>query len=250
LSQKSLGLIETYGLVVGIEAADAAVKSANVQLVGYEFARGSGMTTIKVEGDVGAVNAAISAASAAALKLGGVASAKVIPRPSAGIEMMIRNDDTVGYNPPAPTPDPTPTPPKEDKAKSMEQPEAPVAKKDEKVSKQKNKSSSKKKKKAAKAAEIKRADIPKPTSEKKEEQMKAPDTPKAPAAADTSVKSDADKKDQKALDTRPGTSLTVEKKETKTLEVTPKPETQKPPEKPDGKPSGSDITKKPDADKK
>ena len=46
----SLGLIETVGLVAAVEAADAAVKSANVTLVGYELARGSGMATVKVEG--------------------------------------------------------------------------------------------------------------------------------------------------------------------------------------------------------
>ena len=51
MSQRSLGLIETFGLLPAVEAADAAVKSANVDLVGYEFAKGSGMTVVKVEGD-------------------------------------------------------------------------------------------------------------------------------------------------------------------------------------------------------
>ena len=63
MSQRSLGLIETYGLLPAVEAADAAIKSANVELIGYEFAKGSGMTVVKVEGDVGAVKAAIAAAS-------------------------------------------------------------------------------------------------------------------------------------------------------------------------------------------
>ncbi|WP_207710528.1 BMC domain-containing protein [Aminipila butyrica] len=97
---KSLGLIETLGLTVGIAAADAAVKSANVDLVGYELAKGSGRTVIKVEGDVGAVKAAIEAAKAAALQVGGVAATKVIARPSEGLETMIRNGDTVGYTAP------------------------------------------------------------------------------------------------------------------------------------------------------
>lgn len=113
MSQKSLGLIETYGLLAGVEAADAAVKSANVELVGYELSKGSGMTTIKVEGDVGAVKAAIQAAQAAAEKVGRVAAVRVIARPAAGIEMLVRNGDTVGYQPPAPEPPTPPAPPVE-----------------------------------------------------------------------------------------------------------------------------------------
>ena len=94
MSQRSLGLIETYGLLPAVEAADAAVKSDNVELIGYEFAKGSGMTVVKVEGDVGAVKAAIAAASVAASKVGRVAATRVIPRPAAGLEMMVRNGDT------------------------------------------------------------------------------------------------------------------------------------------------------------
>lgn len=110
MSQKSLGLIETYGLLAGVEAADAAVKSANVELVGYELSKGSGMTTIKVEGDVGAVKAAIQAAQVAAEKVGRVAAVRVIARPAAGIEMLVRNGDTVGYQPPEPPAPPAPEP--------------------------------------------------------------------------------------------------------------------------------------------
>lgn len=110
MSQRSLGLIETYGLLPAVEAADAAVKSANVELIGYEFAKGSGMTVVKVEGDVGAVKAAIAAASVAASKVGRVAATRVIPRPAAGLEMMVRNGDTKGYTPPEP---PAPTSPDE-----------------------------------------------------------------------------------------------------------------------------------------
>lgn len=95
--QKSLGLIETIGLTAGITAADAAVKSANVTLVGYELAKGSGRTVIKVEGDVGAVKAAVEAACAAALQVGKIAGTKVIARPSESLESLIRNRDTVGY---------------------------------------------------------------------------------------------------------------------------------------------------------
>ncbi|MEA4988803.1 MAG: BMC domain-containing protein [Anaerovorax sp.] len=95
---KSLGLIETIGLAAAITAADAAVKSANVTLVGYELVKGSGRTVIKVEGDVGAVKAAIEAASAATLTVGRVAATKVIARPSDYLETMIRNQQTVGYH--------------------------------------------------------------------------------------------------------------------------------------------------------
>lgn len=115
MSQKSLGLIETYGLLAGVEAADAAVKSANVELVGYELSKGSGMTTIKVEGDVGAVKAAIQAAQVAAQKVGRVAAVRVIARPAAGIEMLVRNGDTVGYQPPEPPEPPAPPEPPEPK---------------------------------------------------------------------------------------------------------------------------------------
>lgn len=110
MSQRSLGLIETYGLLPAVEAADAAMKSANVELVGYEFAKGSGMTVVKVEGDVGAVKAAIAAASMAASKVGRVAATRVIPRPATGLEAMVRNGDTKGYTPPEP---PAPTSPDE-----------------------------------------------------------------------------------------------------------------------------------------
>ena len=110
MSQRSLGLIETYGLLPAVEAADAAVKSANVDLVGYEFAKGSGMTVVKVEGDVGAVKAAIAAASVAASKVGRVAATRVIPRPATGLNAMVRNGDTKGYTPPEP---PAPTSPDE-----------------------------------------------------------------------------------------------------------------------------------------
>ena len=110
MSQRSLGLIETFGLLPAVEAADAAVKSANVDLVGYEFAKGSGMTVVKVEGDVGAVKAAIAAASMAASKVGKVAATRVIPRPATGLEVMVRNGDTKGYTPPEP---PAPTSPDE-----------------------------------------------------------------------------------------------------------------------------------------
>lgn len=88
--KKALGIIETYGLISAIEAADTAVKAANVELIGYELARGGGLTTVKVLGDVGGVKAAMSAANASASKVGKVVSTHVIPRPHDEIEIFMK----------------------------------------------------------------------------------------------------------------------------------------------------------------
>ncbi|HHU9384961.1 TPA: propanediol utilization system shell hexameric protein GrpH [Escherichia coli] len=80
MQQEALGMVETKGLVSAIEAADTMVKSANVTLVGYEKI-GSGLVTVMVRGDVGAVKAATDAGSAAASKVGELVSVHVIPRP-------------------------------------------------------------------------------------------------------------------------------------------------------------------------
>ncbi|MCD9454107.1 propanediol utilization microcompartment protein PduJ [Klebsiella pneumoniae] len=84
----ALGLVETKGLVGAIEAADAMVKSANVQLIGYEKI-GSGLITVMVRGDVGAVKAAVDAGSAAASVVGEVKSSHVIPRPPSDVEAIL-----------------------------------------------------------------------------------------------------------------------------------------------------------------
>lgn len=76
---EALGFIETYGMVCAIEGADAAVKAANVTLVGCKRVK-SGIITIIVKGDVGAVKAAIDAGCCAAKKVGQVLSSHVIPR--------------------------------------------------------------------------------------------------------------------------------------------------------------------------
>lgn len=80
MAGEALGLIETRGLVGAIEAADAMVKAANVELVGKEQI-GGGYVTIMVRGDVGAVKAATDAGAAAARKVGELLSVHVIPRP-------------------------------------------------------------------------------------------------------------------------------------------------------------------------
>lgn len=80
MAGEALGLIETRGLVGAIEAADAMVKAANVDLVGKEQI-GGGFVTVLVRGDVGAVKAATDAGAAAARKVGELLSVHVIPRP-------------------------------------------------------------------------------------------------------------------------------------------------------------------------
>lgn len=88
MTKEALGLVETKGLVGAIEAADAMVKSANVILVGYEKI-GSGLVTVMVRGDVGAVKAATEAGAAAANKVGNVVSTHVIPRPHTDVEKIL-----------------------------------------------------------------------------------------------------------------------------------------------------------------
>lgn len=95
MSQLSLGIIEAIGLSTAIQVADICVKSANVNLIGYEFTKGAGMTVVKIEGNVGAVKAAVDAALASTDK---IAFSKIIARPNKEIETLIRNDETVGFN--------------------------------------------------------------------------------------------------------------------------------------------------------
>ena len=78
--QNAIGMIETRGLVGSIEAADAMVKAANVTLIGEERI-GGGLVTVIIEGDVGAVKAAVDAGAAAAKRVGELISVHVIPRP-------------------------------------------------------------------------------------------------------------------------------------------------------------------------
>lgn len=84
----ALGLIETKGLVGAIEAADAMTKSANVELVGYEKI-GSGLVTVMVRGDVGAVKAAVETGADAAGRLGELVATHVIPRPHNDVEKIL-----------------------------------------------------------------------------------------------------------------------------------------------------------------
>lgn len=85
---EALGMIETRGLTASIEAADAMTKAANVQLVGTEKI-GSGLVSVIVRGDVGAVKAAVEAGAAAASKLGELVAKHVIPRPHNDVEKIL-----------------------------------------------------------------------------------------------------------------------------------------------------------------
>ena len=89
---EALGMIETRGLVAAIEAADAMVKAANVTLIGTEKI-GSGLVSVMVRGDVGAVKAATEAGSNAAQNLGEIIAVHVIPRPHSDVEKILPSLD-------------------------------------------------------------------------------------------------------------------------------------------------------------
>ena len=86
--KEALGMIETRGLIGAVEAADAMVKAANVTLIGTERI-GSGLVTVMVRGDVGAVKAATEAGAEAGARLGELVSEHVIPRPHGDVEKIL-----------------------------------------------------------------------------------------------------------------------------------------------------------------
>jgi ethanolamine utilization protein EutM len=95
---EALGMVETKGFVGAVEAADAMVKAANVQLLGKEYI-GAGYVTIFVRGDVGAVKAATDAGAAAARRVGELISVHVIPRPHAEVERVLPVNGRTGLSP-------------------------------------------------------------------------------------------------------------------------------------------------------
>ncbi len=95
MNMEALGMVETKGFVGAVEAADAMVKAANVQLTGKEYI-GAGYVTVFVRGDVGAVKAATDAGAAAARRVGELVSVHVIPRPHIEVERVIPQN---GYRP-------------------------------------------------------------------------------------------------------------------------------------------------------
>ncbi|MBE5890128.1 MAG: BMC domain-containing protein [Lachnospiraceae bacterium] len=88
MAQEALGMIETRGLTAAIEAADAMTKAAEVVLVGTEKI-GSGLVTVMVRGDVGAVKASVEAGAQNAQRLGELVAQHVIPRPHSDVEKIL-----------------------------------------------------------------------------------------------------------------------------------------------------------------
>lgn len=88
MAQEALGMVETRGLVAAIEAADSMLKAANVTLVGTEKI-GSGLVSVMVRGDVGAVKAAVESGASSASKLGELVATHVIPRPHTDVEKIL-----------------------------------------------------------------------------------------------------------------------------------------------------------------
>ncbi len=85
---QALGMVETKGLVGSVEAADAMVKAANVNLIGKVHV-GGGLVTVMVRGDVGAVKSATDAGAAAASRVGELVSVHVIPRPHEEVYLIL-----------------------------------------------------------------------------------------------------------------------------------------------------------------
>ena len=126
---QALGMIEVYGYLTAVEALDSALKAANVSRLGVEKVRG-GLVTVLVEGDVGAVKAAMDASAAAAERVGTVISVHVIPRPADDVTRMLKG----GKEPEEPTP-PEPEEPSEPEISSepdtLSEPESEAVKAEE-----------------------------------------------------------------------------------------------------------------------
>ena len=88
MAKEALGMIETRGLTAAVEAADAMVKAAEVVLIGTGKI-GSGLVSVMVRGDVGAVKAATEVGAECAAKLGELVAVHVIPRPHADVESIL-----------------------------------------------------------------------------------------------------------------------------------------------------------------
>jgi len=110
MEEQALGMIETFGLVGLIEAADAVAKAAKVIIVDYEQAEG-GLVIIKFRGSVGAVKAALEAGAAAAQRIGKLWATHIIPRPDPQIEFMIERKKGTPPATPVAEPPEKPTPP-------------------------------------------------------------------------------------------------------------------------------------------
>ena len=117
---QALGMIEVYGYLTAVEALDSALKAANVSRLGVEKVRG-GLVTVLVEGDVGAVKAAMDASAAAAERVGTVISVHVIPRPADDVTRMLKG----GKEPDTLSEPEAPAEPESEPAKAEEAEKAP-----------------------------------------------------------------------------------------------------------------------------
>lgn len=124
---KALGMIEVYGYLTAVEALDSALKAANVTRLDVVKVRG-GLVTVLVEGDVGAVKAAMDASAAAAERIGTVVSVHVIPRPASDVERMLKGPGGGPKTEPEEPEEPEPKGPEPEERKAeepkAEQPEA------------------------------------------------------------------------------------------------------------------------------
>jgi len=98
MADRALGMVETRGLIASIEAADAMVKAARVQLIGKEKVQG-GLVTILIVGETAAVKSAVDAGAAAAKRVGELVSTHIIPRPDDQIDEIIEDLGTVERKP-------------------------------------------------------------------------------------------------------------------------------------------------------
>lgn len=86
--RQAIGMIEVRSLIGAIEAADAMLKSASVTIKDFQIV-GSGLVSVTVEGDVGAVNAAVESGRERASQIAEITSANVIPRPHAEVDKIL-----------------------------------------------------------------------------------------------------------------------------------------------------------------
>lgn len=166
---QAIGLIEVAGLATAIKTADTMLKAANVTFKTMEKAKGSGWMVIVIEGDVGAVNAAINSGEADAKQFGKFISSKVIARPAQGLEKVF---------------EPIPT---EAKEEPVEEKEKPAAKKAEPAKEEA-------KKPAAKAASAPKETPAKAQTEKAKPEKPAPKKQEAKAQDKTTHTKEAEKK--------------------------------------------------------
>lgn len=96
--RQAAGFIEMRGLAAAIRAADIALKSANVELIGVELTRGMGYAVVKIQGDVGAVKAAVDSAISAPETIPYFVAKDVIPRPSLGLDQIVYSEATIGLS--------------------------------------------------------------------------------------------------------------------------------------------------------